>query len=1201
MQKMQSKILKFVALVAIICIAFTVFPATLLGTEWFVSREGSNDAGDGTINNPYRTIVFAMAIASPRDTITVMPGLYIDGPTALDKEIYLRSQMGPDTTILTGTLKTGIFTLGDNSYSTVIEGFTLSDAINAIEIQYCSPIIRDNKFLNNITLPLPAKASSNGAALDIYYAQPEIYDNYFFNNVSAASGGAIYASYSQPQIHNNVFENNSVTGTYYHGGAIMIDFSYPDTVAIVIQNNIFSKNSADMGGALSVAYSSCYVYNNVFYGNTAGNYAGGLLVEYGFDPYVYNNIFLGNQPDGMGLNDYPITNYDNNDYYGNTPNNGCSGCPVTPSTYFMDPQFVDAGNGDFHLTGASGLINKGRSTLAHLLNFDLDYENRNIAGSVDIGADEFADCNLSGNFGALTDTAGCPGLAVQFSALNLQGYYDALTWNFGDGASAYNILNPSHIYRDTGTFTVELLMSTPCTTVVISKSNYVHIMETPLPDFQSDVQSGCIPLSVSFENLTAGTADSYLWDFGDGGSSQEVNPVHVYQEAGQYTVKLKAYNSCGEDSVVMIGYVDALSGAVSEFRATPTTGSAPLTVNFTDLSLYSPITWFWDFGDGGSDIESNPTYRFLFPGIYDVMLVTENDCGTQPDTLIKPDYITIYGFESMVYNTLEIDRYNFRYDFYEDTLYGLFERTISPKGAMAVNPSRGRVTFSFGDSTLSVFDSTNLRATLTKDVPRGTYDFYLITTGSGGSPVDTLPLQFTSTADSLLETTPLALDFGEVPQDSAKNLTLTVRNNIQFPDTFSVTVTNITTSPSVFSSNFSGQFRLDAVTKTRQVQVSFAPADLGAVNGVLTIFSNDPAYPQWDVSLSGTGIVERTPPAVDSTKPYIMEKEFPVTDSLTIYYTEPIDQSTLQPGSITITSLKSGNPIAGEWIYNLDNNVSIFKPTGGFAVLDSIRVVLNGNIADLAGNTLDGNGDGQGTGAPGDNYIFDFTTGLAVYPGDANNDGIVNEMDVLPLGVYWEAEGDPRRGDAHIWTRQAATSWDPVRATYADCNGDGIINGSDVEIIQNNWGLTHVIEGSPTVFTMDELNENAESFNDINNTVEVIGAGESGDKMHDLLSGYITEQANIEHFSLGRNFPNPFNPVTTIDFTIPRECHVTLEVYNVLGQTVKMLVDETLPSGYGSVTWDGTDGNGNPVPSGVYFYRMTADEFSKVRKMLLIR
>jgi len=50
-----------------------------------------------------------------------------------------------------------------------------------------------------------------------------------------------------------------------------------------------------------------------------------------------------------------------------------------------------------------------------------------------------------------------------------------------------------------------------------------------------------------------------------------------------------------------------------------------------------------------------------------------------------------------------------------------------------------------------------------------------------------------------------------------------------------------------------------------------------------------------------------------------------------------------------------------------------------------------------------------------------------------------------------------------------------------------------------------------------------------------------------------------------------------------------------------MLVDETLPSGYGSVTWDGTDGNGNPVPSGVYFYRMTAEEFSKVRKMLLIR
>lgn len=1189
------------AVMALMCIVIMAIPATLAGSEYFISRDGSNETGDGSLGNPYRTIYFAETVASTGDTITVMPGMYIDGVTPIIDEFYIRSQMGPDTTILTGTLKTSVFTLGDNSGATTIEGFTLSDAINALDIQYCNPVIKNNKFLNNVTLELPAKASSYGAALDIYYAQPVIHDNYFENNVSAASGGAIYASYSQPQIYNNVFEGNAVTGLYYHGGAIMIDFSYPDSVAIVIQNNVFTNNSAYMGGALSVAYNSCYIYNNVFYSNSAENFGGGLLVEYGYDPYVYNNIFMNNTPDGMALNDYSITNYDNNDFYGNSPDNGCSGCPNTLNTFYLNPYFVDAPGGDFHLTDSSGIINKGKSPLAHMLNIDFDNQNRIIAGGVDIGADEFADCNLSGDFVALSDTAGCPGMGVQFTALNLQGYYDSLIWRFGDGASGYNVLSPTHLYGDTGTFTVELLMTSPCTTVVISKSNYVHIMNSPDPDFQADVQTGCVPLSVSFENLTAGSADSYLWDFGDNTTSQEVNPMHVYEQAGSYTVKLTAYNSCGRDSLISYGYIEAIEGSISQFGATLTAGSAPLTVNFTDSSLYSPLSWFWSFGDGGSDIEQNPSYRYIFPGIYDVMLVTENECGSQPDTLVRQNYVTIYGFKSIVYNTETLSRYSYRYDFYEDSLYGLFGRSISPRAAMVMNPSRGRVTFSFGDSSLNLFDSTYLSATLTKDVPRGTYDFYLITTGSGGSPFDSLPLQFTSTSDSLIETTPLSLDFGEVPQDSTRNLTLTIRNNVQFPDTFSLTVTNITTSPSVYTNGFTGQFKLDVVTKTRQIPVSFSPAELGAANGVLTIYSNDPAYPQWTVNLTGTGIVERTPPVVDSTMPFSMEKEYSVNDTLTIYFSEPIDQSTLQPGSITITSLKTGQPISGDWNYNPAARAESFRPDGGFAIMDSIRVTLNGNIADFAGNTLDGNGDGQGTGAPDDNYIFDFTTGLAVFPGDANNDGVVNEMDVLPLGVFWESTGEPRSGEAHVWARQAARSWDPVRATYADCNGDGIINGSDIEIIQSNWGQTHAIEGVPTVFTMDELNDNSESFDDVNNSVETLGLGESGDKMHGLLEGYITEQSNIEAFSLGRNFPNPFNPVTRIDFTIPRDCHVTLEVYNVLGQTVKMLVDDNLSSGYRSVIWDGTDDSGSPVPSGVYFYRMTADEFSKVRKMLLIR
>ncbi|NIP42907.1 MAG: T9SS type A sorting domain-containing protein [candidate division Zixibacteria bacterium] len=340
---------------------------------------------------------------------------------------------------------------------------------------------------------------------------------------------------------------------------------------------------------------------------------------------------------------------------------------------------------------------------------------------------------------------------------------------------------------------------------------------------------------------------------------------------------------------------------------------------------------------------------------------------------------------------------------------------------------------------------------------------------------------------------------------------------------------------------------------------------------------------------------------VDSTSPYHNEKEYAVTDSVSIYFSEAISQASLQPGAVTASSLRTGATITGELTYHPEKNLLTFAPENGFVINDSIRIVLDSRIADLAGNTLDGDGDGAGGDSPEDDYTLIFTTGLAVYPGDANNDGVVNELDVLPIGIYWGFSGEPRHSEAELWGRQAAKSWTPARASYADCNGDGVVNDDDLALIETNWGMSHEIEGTPIAFTMDELAEKSGNFRQINEHLKNMSLGPKADKIHDVLETYLADQSNIGNFTLGRNFPNPFNPITTIDFSVPRECHVTLEVYNVLGQTVKMLVDENLPQGYHSVTWDATNSNGNPVPTGVYFYRMTADEFHMVRKMLLIR
>ncbi len=88
---------------------------------------------------------------------------------------------------------------------------------------------------------------------------------------------------------------------------------------------------------------------------------------------------------------------------------------------------------------------------------------------------------------------------------------------------------------------------------------------------------------------------------------------------------------------------------------------------------------------------------------------------------------------------------------------------------------------------------------------------------------------------------------------------------------------------------------------------------------------------------------------------------------------------------------------------------------------------------------------------------------------------------------------------------------------------------------------------------------------------------------------------------LSQNFPNPFNPVTTIRFQLPEQTTVRLVVYNTLGQTVKVLVNGALSGGEYRVQWDGTNEDGAKVPSGIYFYELRAGDWQQIRKMILLR
>jgi flagellar hook assembly protein FlgD len=86
-----------------------------------------------------------------------------------------------------------------------------------------------------------------------------------------------------------------------------------------------------------------------------------------------------------------------------------------------------------------------------------------------------------------------------------------------------------------------------------------------------------------------------------------------------------------------------------------------------------------------------------------------------------------------------------------------------------------------------------------------------------------------------------------------------------------------------------------------------------------------------------------------------------------------------------------------------------------------------------------------------------------------------------------------------------------------------------------------------------------------------------------------------------QNFPNPFNPITTLRYDLPNKLFVTISIYNMLGKQIKVLVNTTQEAGFKSMQWDATNSMGTPVSAGVYLYQIQAGEFVETKKMVLLK
>lgn len=90
-------------------------------------------------------------------------------------------------------------------------------------------------------------------------------------------------------------------------------------------------------------------------------------------------------------------------------------------------------------------------------------------------------------------------------------------------------------------------------------------------------------------------------------------------------------------------------------------------------------------------------------------------------------------------------------------------------------------------------------------------------------------------------------------------------------------------------------------------------------------------------------------------------------------------------------------------------------------------------------------------------------------------------------------------------------------------------------------------------------------------------------------------------YSISKNYPNPFNPSTTINFQLPENSYVKIAVFNLRGEKITTLIDRNINGGSHNVIWNGRSANGSPLPSGIYFYKITVGDFSQTRKMILLK
>ena len=230
-------------------------------------------------------------------------------------------------------------------------------------------------------------------------------------------------------------------------------------------------------------------------------------------------------------------------------------------------------------------------------------------------------------------TSGCSPLVASFQDQST-GNPVKWFWDLGNGATS-TLQNPSTSYIIPGTYTVSLTVTNAAgVSNTTTKKAYITVYSEPEADFTADKTNACSPAIIQFTDLSSTPASTKInewkWDFGDGNTSTDQNPKHIYKNPGLYNVILTVSTDKGcKKVIVKPNYITVSQGVVPSFTySDPTVCRAPITINFTNSSTGpGNLSYNWSFGDGGSTTTTSPSHAYGVNGNYHVSLIVSSDQG----------------------------------------------------------------------------------------------------------------------------------------------------------------------------------------------------------------------------------------------------------------------------------------------------------------------------------------------------------------------------------------------------------------------------------------------------------------------------------------------------------------------------------------------------------------------------------------------